>query len=322
MHRLLLVLALLVLALVPAAAAGSATSQGYIVVLKSGTNPAAVAADQAQRLGLSVGFVYRYALNGLLGRRPGGGRSTRLRADPRVAYVERDSTVQRRHDADRRDLGPRPHRPARAAALRHVHLHVDRRRRDGLRDRHRDPQDAQRVRRPRGARRRHDDAGRESPPTTATGTARTSPARSAARPTASRRACASSPCACSTCAGTGLNSGVIAGVDWVTGQPPGRPARRREHEPRRRQVALRSSRRSRTRSPTASPTRSRPGNDTADACTGSPSGLAAAITVGATDERPTRGRATATSARASTSSRPARTSPRRPTSTDTAHRRR
>ena len=36
------------------------------------------------------------------------------------------------------------------------------------------------------------------------------------------------------CAGIGLNSHVIAGVDWVT--QPRRPARRREHEPGRRQV--------------------------------------------------------------------------------------
>ena len=41
------------------------------------------------------------------------------------------------------------------------------------------------------------------------------------------KASASSPCACSTCAGTGLNSGVIAGVDWVTATTrPGSPRSR------------------------------------------------------------------------------------------------
>ena len=45
------------------------------------------------------------------------------------------------------------------------------------------------------------------------------------------------------------------------GQPPGRPARRGEHEPRRRQSACARARRRATRSPTASPTRVAAGNE-------------------------------------------------------------
>jgi subtilisin family serine protease len=89
---LLPLLALLAIAFVPAARAGSAAAQGYIVVLKSGTNPAAVSAEQAQRLGLFVGFVYRYALKSYSAVVPAGSLAG-LRADSRVAYIEPDATV-------------------------------------------------------------------------------------------------------------------------------------------------------------------------------------------------------------------------------------
>src|SRR4051812_19522039 len=92
MRRLATALALLVLALVPAATAGSASMQGSIVVLKSGTNPAAVAAEHAAKLGLSVGFVYTHALQGYSASVPAGSLAA-LRDDPRVAYVEPDTTV-------------------------------------------------------------------------------------------------------------------------------------------------------------------------------------------------------------------------------------
>jgi hypothetical protein len=62
MRRCVIVLALLIL--VPAATAGTAAPVGYIVVLASGVSTSAVAADQAQALGLDVGFVYRNALHG------------------------------------------------------------------------------------------------------------------------------------------------------------------------------------------------------------------------------------------------------------------
>ena len=92
MQRLLVLLGLLVLALVPAATAGSAGQLGAIVVLKEGTSPAAVAADHADRYGVEVGFVYRHALAGYSAVVPAGSLDA-LRADARVAYVEPDSTV-------------------------------------------------------------------------------------------------------------------------------------------------------------------------------------------------------------------------------------
>jgi hypothetical protein len=69
MRYLPILLALLVLGLVPAAGAGSPTGQSYIVVLQPGSDPEAVAAEHSQLLGVHVGFVYRYALDGL-GARP------------------------------------------------------------------------------------------------------------------------------------------------------------------------------------------------------------------------------------------------------------
>ena len=52
----------------------------------------AVATDQAQELGLDVGFVYRNAVHGYSALVPPGSLAA-LKADPRVAYVERDSVV-------------------------------------------------------------------------------------------------------------------------------------------------------------------------------------------------------------------------------------
>jgi aqualysin 1 len=92
MQRLIVVLSLLVLALIPAATAGSAGRLGTIVVLKDGTNSAAVAADHAARYGVDVGFVYRHALKGYSAVVPAASLGA-LRADARVAYVEADSTV-------------------------------------------------------------------------------------------------------------------------------------------------------------------------------------------------------------------------------------
>ena len=88
-----------------------------------------------------------------------------------------------------------------------------------------------------------------------------SPARSAARPTASPRASASSPSACSTAAAAGP-LGRDRRHRLGHGQPPGRPARGRQHEPGRRRPAPRSTPPCTTRSPTASATRSRPGTAT------------------------------------------------------------
>src|SRR5881397_1806145 len=64
-----------------------------IVVLKPGTNPAAVAAEHTVRLGLQVGFVYTQALQGYSALVPASALDA-LRADTRVAYVERDQPVR------------------------------------------------------------------------------------------------------------------------------------------------------------------------------------------------------------------------------------
>ena len=86
-----------------------------------------------------------------------------------------------------------------------------------------------------------------------------------------------------TCAGTGLNSGVIAGVDWVTGNhQAGQPAVANMSLGGGKSAALDQAVANSIADGVTYGVAA--GNDTADACTGSPSGLAAAITVGATDE--------------------------------------
>jgi aqualysin 1 len=95
MKRFSVVLAVAAILLVPVTAGtGSAAAGGsYIVVLKSGTKPAAVASQHAQRLGLGIGFVYTHALKGYSASVPASSLSA-LRADSRVAYVERNFTMQ------------------------------------------------------------------------------------------------------------------------------------------------------------------------------------------------------------------------------------
>ena len=74
--------------------AGAVTLGDYIVVLRPGTAaPAAVAADQVGRLGGTVGFVYQHALSGYSARLPVAAVGA-LAADPRVAWVERDGIMK------------------------------------------------------------------------------------------------------------------------------------------------------------------------------------------------------------------------------------
>src|SRR2546422_208472 len=94
MKRLaIVVLALCAIAVVPVAGADGVSPQGYIVVLKPGTNPAAVAAEHTVRLGLQVGFVYTQALQGYSALVPAAALDA-LRNDACVAYVERDQPVR------------------------------------------------------------------------------------------------------------------------------------------------------------------------------------------------------------------------------------
>jgi subtilisin family serine protease len=81
--------------LVLAAAAGSAAGTGadrYIVVLKSGTDSGAVAAEHGRRYGAQVSHVYGHAIAGYAAT-IANDRVASVRRDSRVAYVERDGTV-------------------------------------------------------------------------------------------------------------------------------------------------------------------------------------------------------------------------------------
>ena len=83
------------------------------------------------------------------------------------------------------------------------------------------------------------------------------------------------------CGGIGLNSSVIAGVDWVTGNhQPGQPAVANMSLGGGKSTALEQAVQNSINDGVSYAVAA--GNETEDACTGSPSGLPAAITVGAT----------------------------------------
>jgi aqualysin 1 len=279
MRRFSIVLALLVLALLPASTAGSATPQGYIVVLKSGTNPTAVAAEHAQRFGLNVGFVYRHALSGYLAVVPATALDA-LRADASVAYVEADATVRAsttQQNAtwglDRIDQANLPlsgtftYTSTGAGVNAYV---ID----TGIRKTHSEF----------GGRAVHgvdttgpvsvtsDDCNGHGTHVSGTIGGATYGVAKTVRLVAVRVL---------NCAGVGLNSGVIAGVDWVTGDhQAGQPAVANMSLGGGKSVALEQAVANSIADGVTYAVAA--GNETEDACTGSPSGLPAAITVGAT----------------------------------------
>jgi subtilisin family serine protease len=279
MRRFALVLALLVVALVPAATAGTATQLGYIVVLKPGTSSSAVAAEHAQQLGLDVGFVYRHALSGYSAVVPDTALAD-LRADSRVAYVERDATVRASvtqtgatwgiDRIDQRALplsGTYTYTSTGAGVNAYV---ID----TGIRKTHTQF----------GGRAVHgvdttspvgvtsDDCHGHGTHVAGTIGGSTYGAAKSVRLVAVRVL---------TCAGTGLNSGVIAGVDWVTGNhAAGQPAVANMSLGGGKSAALETAVANSIADGITYAVAA--GNETEDACTGSPSGLPAAITVGST----------------------------------------
>ena len=276
--RRLSLLALLAFALIPAATAGGAAPQGYIVVLQSGTNPSAVAAEHAQTLGVDVGFVYRHALEGYSALVPAGAVDD-LRADSRVAYVERDGTVginttqsNATWGLDRIDQRALPlsttytYTNTGAGVTAYV---ID----TGIRKTHTQF----------GGRAVHgadttalgvtsDDCNGHGTHVAGTIGGSTYGVAKGVRLVAVRVL---------DCAGVGLNSWVIAGVDWVTGNHgAGQPAVANMSLGGGKSAALEQAVQSSINDGVTYAVAA--GNETEDACTGSPSGLPAAITVGAT----------------------------------------
>ncbi len=93
--RLCLVAGVLVAALAGASSGGAAGGprSSYIVVLNAGAGaPAAVAAEHAARFGADVAHVYSHALAGYAATLPDAAVAA-LERDPRVAYVEADGVV-------------------------------------------------------------------------------------------------------------------------------------------------------------------------------------------------------------------------------------
>jgi aqualysin 1 len=279
MRRLSIVLAFLVLALLPASTAGSATPQGYIVVLKSGMNPTALAAEHTQRFGVNVGFVYRHTLSGYSAVVPATALDA-LRADASVAYVEADATVRAsttQQNAtwglDRIDQANLPlsgtftYTSTGAGVNAYV---ID----TGIRKTHSEF----------GGRAVHgvdttgpvsvtsDDCNGHGTHVSGTIGGATYGVAKTVRLVAVRVL---------NCAGVGLNSGVIAGVDWVTGDhQAGQPAVANMSLGGGKSVALEQAVANSIADGVTYAVAA--GNETEDACTGSPSGLPAAITVGAT----------------------------------------
>jgi subtilisin family serine protease len=270
---------LVALALVSAVAAGGAGAQGYVVVLKSGANPSDVAAEHAQRLGVDVGFIYRHSLKGYSAAVPAGALAA-LRGDARVAYVERDAIMRATTTQPNATWGL-DRIDQRALPLSTTYTYtstgtgvtayvID----TGIRKTHNEF----------GGRAVHGadtttPLGLTSDDCNGHGTHVAGTIGGAVYGVAKNVRLVAVRVL--DCAGVGLTSSVIAGVDWVTGN----------HQAGQAAVANMSLGGGKSAALEQAVANSiadgvtyavAAGNETEDACTGSPSGLPAAITVGAT----------------------------------------
>jgi subtilisin family serine protease len=276
--RLSIFLVLLALTLVPAAG-GAATGQSTIVVLKSGANPAVVSAEQALRLGLNVTYVYTHALNGYAAVVPASALDA-LRADPRVAYIERDSVMHvdttqpnATWGIDRIDQAALPlsgtytYTATGAGVTAYV---ID----TGIRKTHSEfggrAVAGADTSAPVGV--TTDDCNGHGTHVAGTIGGATYGVAKGVKLVAVRVL---------SCAGTGLTSGVIAGVDWATGDhQAGKPAVANMSLGGGQSAALDQAVQNSIADGITYGVAA--GNDTADACGGSPADVGPAITVGAT----------------------------------------